>query len=168
MMIKTLGVVVIGNRHINILMAYRFMREFAKNNLRKELLLGVSAIGLIILMTIISVNKIHQWEDLSLLQLDFTDTIVEAKICLDKGGIVQDPSHGEQGKVFICSSQKITKGIFPSLEKLSRRGYHYEYLSSDKCFNKECAKKENTRVNIGKGRRLILSCDIVTASCQMK
>ena len=99
------------------------------------------------------------------------DTIIKAKICLDRGGTVQDPGQGEEGKVFICSKQKIVKDVFPVVKKLSERGYDYKYLLADKCFGWKCPKKgeegnKGGRINIGRGNKLVLSCDVAEGICQ--
>jgi hypothetical protein len=145
---------------------------------KRELLFGISAIIFIVLMTVVSVKKIHQREDLALLQIDFTDTMTKAKLCFDKDGVVQDPSQGREGKVFICSKQSIVKDVFPILKKLSRREFNYKYLSSQKClptgkagFGRKCAKEgedgnKGGRINIGRGNRLVLSCDVAEGVCR--
>ena len=156
------------------------MEKFIKNKFVKEFLIGVGAVIFVVLMTIFAVKKIHQREDLALLQIDFTDTIVEAKLCLENKGIVQDPSQGRQGKVFICSNQDVVKNTFPVLQKLSRRGFKYNYLSSKKClpsrqtgFNRGCDNDDESddeikRINIGRGSKLVLSCDVVEGVCSVR
>ena len=166
------------------------MEKFIKNKFVKEFLVGVGAVIFVVLMTIFAVKKIHQREDLALLQIDFTDTIVEAKLCLENKGIVQDPSQGRQGKVFICSKQNIVKNTFPVLQKLSRRGFKYRYLSSKKClpadeaglpsrqigFNRGCDNDDGDdknndevkRINIGRGNKLVLSCDVIEGVCSVR
>jgi hypothetical protein len=144
-----------------------------QNNVKKELIFGVGAIVCVILMTFLSVKKIQQREDLALLQVDFTDIIIEAKLCLENKGIVQDPSQGRQGKVFICSNQDIAKDTFPVLQKLSRRGFEYRYLAPEKCFSGKCdGDSENDngvkRINIGRGNKLVLSCDVAEGVCQSR
>lgn len=147
------------------------MQNIINSKFKRELLFGIGVIVLIVLMTVISVKKIHQREDLALLQIDFTDTMTKAKLCFDKDGVVQDPSQGREGKVFICSKQNIIKDTFPVLKKLSRRGLNYRYLSSQKCFGRKCIKEgeegnRGGRINIGRGRMLILSCDVAEGVCQ--
>jgi hypothetical protein len=141
------------------------------NKIQRGLLSGVGAIALIILMTVVSVRKTHQREDLALLQIDFTGTIIKSKKCFDSDGVVQDPSRGEEGKVFICSNQEIVKDTFPILKKLSRRGLGYKYLSSEKCFDRKCTKRgqdnnKGGRINIGRGNHLVLSCNVAKGVCR--
>jgi len=147
------------------------MNKFIDSKIKRELLFGVGAIVLIVLMTIISVRKTHQREDLALLQIDFTNTVIKAKKCFENNGIVQDPSQGQEGKVFICSNQETVGDIFPILKKLSRRGLGYKYLSSEKCFDRKCIQRgqdnnKGGRINIGRGNRLILSCNVANGVCQ--
>ena len=149
-----------------------------KNEFLRKILLEIGAVVLVILATAFSIKKIHQREDLALLQIDFTKVMIQAKLCFDKKGVVQDPSQGEEGKVFICSNQNITKDVFPVLKELSRRKYNYKYLSSEKClekhwwnFKKECAKKgeddnKGGRINIGRGHSLVLSCNVAEGFCK--
>lgn len=141
-----------------------------ESKLGRELLFGVGSIALVVLMTFIGVKKIHQREDLALLQIDFTDVMMKAKLCFDEGGIVQDPSQGREGKVFVCSKQNVVEDSFPVLKQLSRRGFEYRYLSAQKCFDKKCIEKgedgnKGGRINIGRGRRLILSCNVAEGVC---
>lgn len=141
------------------------------SKLGRELLFGVGAIASIILMTVVSVAKTHQREDLALLQIYFTDTVIKSKKCFDSDGVVQDPSRGEEGKVFICSNQVVVKDTFPILKKISRRDFRYKYLSSDKCFDRRCAKRGQEgnaggRINISRGNKLVLSCNVAEGVCQ--
>jgi len=149
------------------------MHNFIDNKIQRDLLFGVGAIVLIILMTGVSVRRTHQREDLALLQIDFTDTVIKSKKCFDSDGVVQDPSGGAEGKVFICSNQEIVKDTFPILKKLSRRGLEYKYLSSEKCFDRKCIKEgqdnnKGGRINIGRGKHLVLSCDVAKGVCRGK
>ncbi len=146
------------------------MKKFIDTKFKRELWLGVGAIIFVVLMTVLSVEKIQQREDLALLQVDFTDSIIEAKLCFDNKGIVQDPSQGRQGKVFICSKQDIARNTFPALQRLSRRGFEYRYLSPEKCLKGRCDKGDEVdgavrRINIGRGNKLVLSCDVAEGVC---
>ena len=153
------------------------MKNFMESKLGRELLFGMGSIVLVVLMTFIGVKKIHQREDLALLQIDFTDVMMKAKLCFDEGGIVQDPSQGREGQVFICNNQNIIEDTFPVLKELSGRGFGYRYLSSQKCLptgeaslNKKCIEKgkegnKGGRINIGRGRKLILSCNVAEGVC---
>jgi hypothetical protein len=145
------------------------MKKFIDTKFKRELLVGVIIIFCIIFVTGISVRKIHQREDLALLQIDFTGTVVNVKKCFESGGVVQDPSLGEPGKVFICSNQDIINDTFLNLQKLSRRNFKYRYISSKKCFSRNCSDNESDnkikRINIGRGNKLVLSCDIAEGIC---
>ena len=144
-----------------------------KSKLKKELLIGLSAIVIVIVVTIFSVQKIYQREDLALLQLNFINTVLKAKLCFDENGVVQDASQGREGQVFICSRQDVVKDTFPILNSLSKRGIKYKYLSSQKCFARKCDKEgEETnkggRINIGRGNKLVLSCNVAEGICRTK
>ena len=144
----------------------------AKKILR-EIKYSLFFLGLIILIAIFSVKKIQRREDLVLLQIDFTDIVLKSKICFDKGGVVQDASRGEEGKVFICNKQDIITDTFPILKKMSHRNLPYKYLSSQECFAKKCDKygegnNKAGRINIGLGHRLVMSCNIAEGICNIK
>jgi hypothetical protein len=134
----------------------------------REIVLLIVLTGVVIVTTLLVIRGIKLREDLSFLQIDFTDTIIEAKRCLDKGGTVQNVSQSQESeKIFVCSRQDLSSATYPDLSKLSRRGIKYKYLSPEKCLTKKCDKKK-TRINIGRGLRLVLSCDIEKGFCQMK
>ncbi len=134
---------------------------------KKELFLGVGLMGVVIVTTLFTIRLIKIREDLSFLQIDFTDILVEAKRCLAGDGIVQDPSLGEEGKVFVCSRQDLSRITYPVLSDLSRKNLKYKYFSSEKCLQQKCNFQE-PRINIGRNNRLLMSCDIRRGRCEIK
>jgi hypothetical protein len=156
------------------------MNNFDKKKIKREIIIVLGLMAFLIFITFYSVQKIHQREDLALLQMDFTETIALAKICFDNKGVVQNPAQGTEGKVFICSKQDVVTETFPVLKKLSRRKLNYKYLSPEKCltsnwvnFSQECVKQgedgnEGGRINIGRGNKLVLSCNIAEGFCQVR
>lgn len=143
-----------------------------KEVLIKEIILALILLGVVVATTLFVIRGIRLREDLSFLQIDFTDTIIEAKKCLAGGGELQDiyeavKENKKPEDIFICNRQDVTRAVFPSLKKLSQRGIDYKYLSSKKCLSKKCDQKK-TRINIGRGFSLVLSCDIEEGFCKMR
>jgi hypothetical protein len=139
-----------------------------KELLIKEIILLVILTGVVIGTTLLVIRGIKLREDLAFLQIDFTETVLEAKKCLVGGGVVQDVSLGkEPTEVFVCSRQDLSSATYPDLNQLSRRGVKYNYLSPERCLEKKCDKKK-PRINIGRGSKLVLSCDVEAGFCQMK
>jgi len=133
----------------------------------REILFIISLMGVVVSITLFSIYTIKLREDLSFLQIDFTDVLIEAKKCLAGGGKIQDPSLGDEGKVFICTKQNITKATYPVLKKISRQHLKYKYTSSQKCLKQKC-NPQNPRINISRGWRLVMSCDIQKGRCEVK
>ncbi len=134
---------------------------------QKEILLVISLMGVVVITTLFTIHLIKIREDLSFLQIDFTDVLIEAKKCLAGGGIVQDPSQGEEGRVFICNRQDLSEMTYPILRDLSRRHLNYKYLSSEKCWQQKCDAKKS-RINIGRGWRMVMSCDVEKGRCEVR
>ncbi len=133
----------------------------------KELFLGIGLMGVVILTTLFTIHLIKIREDLSFLQIDFTDVLIEAKKCLAGSGTVQDPSMGEKGKVFICNRQDLSEMTYPILKDLSRRHLNYKYLSAEECWQQKCDPKK-PRINIGRGWRMVMSCDVERGRCEVR
>lgn len=135
-------------------------------------LIVISLAGGVIMFTIFAIQTIKSREDLVFLQIDLTDIVIEAKKCLNSEGKIQDiyeATHNGANpeEVFICTKQNITKAVYPNLQKLSRRHFNYKYLSPKKCLAKPC-EDNKTRLNVGRGRRLVLSCDLEKGKCDFK
>jgi hypothetical protein len=99
---------------------------------------------------------------LAFLQINLTETFLEAKKCLSKGGVLQNPLGGEIGRVYLCNQSNITTATYPLLKKLSPKKINYQYLVNKKY---PLRVADDFFINIGRKGKILMQCNVRTTQC---